>query len=403
MPYFLNSKAVWNYDLAQKTPETVIAGEFSLFNQKRQEQALLGPMGSVFLTTYFPTTGGRPEIGPLPRWTAMYLITQDDRMREIMLANADAAAAIPMHYRDDSTNSPLDLDAYPNVSTLRGTSQPALPTVLNGATPWEPDTAHQGSFAYVPYLVTGDAFFQDELSFWAAWNMTAMSPGYRSFGQGLLWEDQIRSHAWTLRALGDAARILPDAHIQKSYFRQRLSNNLEWFYQNWVVNPDRTQVPPTNTPISPYNLSISVPWQNDFLAISLSLLAENNEPRALELIQWMSGFGVGRFLAESQGFCLSKAAAYNINLKDSSNKFVSGWSQLAQLNFPGFDCTSNVEYDGYPTWAGGYAANARAMLAVTTTLGISNSRQAYDLWKSKTNGMDLDFLKDPTWAIIPRQ
>ncbi len=402
MPYFMASKAIWNYDLKLQIPETVLSAFYSQYTQSKTNQASQGPMANLMMSPYFPTTGGRLEIGPVPQWTAFYLISQDDRMKEIMLAHGDVAAAVPVHYRDESTGYPLDLDKYPNVSTLRGTSQPALPTLIDGTTIWEPDTAHQGSFAYIPYLLTGDAFYQDELSFWAAWNMTAMSPGYRSFGKGLLWEDQVRAHAWTLRALGDAARILPETHYQKAYFKQHLSNNLEWFYQNWVVNPDRTQVPPTNTPISPYGLTITVPWQNDFLAISLSLHAENDEPRAFELVKWMSDFGVGRFLAESQGFCLSKAAAYNINLKDSNGNFVTGWNALAQLNFPGFNCSTPIEYDGYPSWAGGYAANARAMLATASTIGIPNARQAYDLWKSKTTGIDSDYLNNPTWAIIPR-
>lgn len=402
MPYFMASKAIWNYDLKLNIPETVLSAFYSEYTKSKTNQTSLGPMANLMMTTYFPTTGGRIEIGPVPQWTAFYLISQDERMKEIMLAHGDVAGTVPVHYRDEATAHPLDLDKYPNVSTLRGTSQPALPAVPNGSTIWEPDTAHQGSFSYVPYLITGDAFYQEELSFWAAWNLTSMSPGYRSFGQGLLWEDQIRSHAWTMRALGDAARILPETHYQKAYFKQRLSNNLEWFYENWVVNPNRTQVPPTNTPISPYGLDITVPWQNDFLAISLSLHAENGEPRAFELVKWMSDFGVGRFLAESQGFCLSKAAAYNIKLKDSNNNFVSGWSALAKLNFPAFNCSTSIEYDGYPNWAGGYASNARTMLATTTSIGIPNARQAYDLWKSKTSGIDSDYLKNPTWAIIPR-
>lgn len=402
MPYFMASKAVANYNLALTIPEPVIAGMVEKFNQAKSAQADLGPMANLMMNAYFPTTGGRPEIGPLPKWAAMYLLTQDTRLLQILLDQAGAAAAAPIHYRDEGTDRALDLDRYPRVSTWLGTSEPALPALVNGSTIWSVDTAHQGSYSYLPYLLTGDAFYQDEIIFWGGWNLTAMSPGYRNFGQGLLWEDQVRGHAWTLRALGEVSRALPDSHPMKGYFNQRLSTNLEWFYQNWVLNPDRTRVPPTNTPISPYGLDITVPWQNDFLAITLSLHAENSEPRALELIQWMSGFGVGRFLAETQGFCLAKAAAYNIKLKDANGTFVSGWSQLAQLNFPGMDCSVPVTYDGYPSWAAGYAANARAMLAATSSIGIANARQAYDLWRSKTTEMDPDFLNDPTWAIVPR-
>ncbi|HQQ69552.1 MAG TPA: hypothetical protein PLL92_04465, partial [Alicycliphilus sp.] len=203
MPYFVASKAVWNYDLSINIPEPVLSQFYNSYTQSKAAQANLGPMANLLMTAAFWTTGGRAEIAPLPQWTAMYLISQDERMKEVMLAHADVAGAVPIHYRDESSiNQPLDLDRFPNVATLNGTSKPALPTVVNGDTIWIADTAHQGSYSYVPYLITGDAFFQDEMMFWASWNMTSRVPDYRNFGEGLLWEDQVRGQAWTMRALG---------------------------------------------------------------------------------------------------------------------------------------------------------------------------------------------------------
>jgi hypothetical protein len=400
MPYFMASKAIWNYDLNITIPETVISSYYSQYTQAKANQASLGPMANLFMTPYFPTTGGRAEIGPVPQWTAMYLVSQDERLKEVMLAHADVASSVPVHYRDESSGQPLDLDRYPNVSTLLGTSQPALPTLANATTIWVPDTAHQGSYAYVPYMVTGDAFFQEELMFWAAWNLTAMSPGYRSYGQGLLWEDQVRGQAWTMRALGEASRIVPDSHPMKAYFQKRLSNNLEWFYQNWVASP-APNVSPMGSPASPYTTQVG-PWQNDFWTIVMAQHAEADEPRAKELVNWVSKFGIGRFLNESQGFCLAKAPAYYLQMKNSSNNWITTWSELAQVNFPGVNCTDPLDYDGYPAWAGGYAANARAMLAATANVGVQNAASTYTLWKSKTPLMDSDFANNPTWAIVPR-
>ncbi|WP_238530097.1 hypothetical protein [Alicycliphilus denitrificans] len=401
MPYFMASKAIWNYDLSLSIPEAVLSDFYKQYTQAKTSQANLGPMANLMLTPAFGTTGGRPEIGPVPQWTAMYLISQDDRMKEVMLAHADAAGSVPIHYRDDSSNLPLDLDRFPNVSTWLGSSQPALPTVVNGTTIWQPDTAHQASYAYVPYLVTGDAFFQDELMYWAAWNLTAMNPAYRGAGQGLLWEDQVRGQAWTMRALGEASRIIPDTHAMKAYFQRRLSNSLEWFYQNWVVTP-AADVSPMSSPVNPYDTTTVGPWQNDFWAIVMAQHAEAGEPRAMELLNWVSKFGVGRFMNEAQGFCLAKAPAYYLQLKNSSGQWIRSWSELAQVNFPGVTCNGSLEYDGYPTWSGGYAANARAMLAAVSSLNITNAATAYTLWKSKTSSMDKDFLNNPTWAIVPR-
>ena len=131
MRYFLDSKATWNYDLSINVPEAVLAKWATDLQKLRTAQAALGPMGNAFLNPYFPSTGTRPEIGPLPRWTATYLITQDERLREVMFANADAAASVPIHYRDEKTGQVLDVVTNPKVSVLYGTSNPALPASIS--------------------------------------------------------------------------------------------------------------------------------------------------------------------------------------------------------------------------------------------------------------------------------
>ena len=57
---------------------------------------------------------------------------------------------------------------------------------------------------------------------------------------------------------------------------------------------------------------------------------------------------------------------------------------------------------GYPEWAGGYAATLRAMLAASANAGMPKARDAFDKWKAMTPKMDKDYLNDPTLAIVPR-
>ncbi|WP_367066193.1 hypothetical protein [Oryzisolibacter sp. LB2S] len=401
MPYFVASKAIWNYDLSLNIPEAVLSNFYNSFTNKKASQANLGPMANLMLQPYFPTTGGRFEIGPVPQWTAMYLVSQDDRIKEVMLAHADAAGSVPVHYRDEASSQPLDLDRHPNVSTLRGISQPTLPTVVNGTTIWTPDMGHQASFAYIPYLITGDTFYQDEVAFWAAWNISASNPAYREGGKGVLRENEVRAQAWSMRALGDASRFLPDSHAMKGYFQTRLSNNLEWYYQNWIVTP-RDDVSPMGSPVNPYGKAHVGPWQNDFWSIVMAQQAEAGEPRAIELLRWTSKFGVERFLNEDQGFCIAKAPAYFMSLKNATGQWITSWKEFAEVNLPNIKCDPSLKFDGYPEWAGGYAANARAMLATASSLDIENAATAYALLKSKTPLMDKDYTNNPTWAIIPR-
>jgi len=99
---------------------------------------------------------------------------------------------------------------------------------------------------------------------------------------------------------------------------------------------------------------------------------------------------------------LAKAPGYFLKLKNASGKWITSWSELAQVNFPGLTCDNSLEIDGYPTWSAGYAGVARAMLAAASNAGVQDAAQAYTLWKSKTPLMDKDFANDPTWAIVPR-
>jgi hypothetical protein len=402
MPYFMASKAVWNYNLALTIPESVLAADLTTLNQKRSSQSALGPMGNAMVTTYFPMTGGRDDIGPYPRWTANYLISQDSRALQVMLANADAAASVPIHYRDEGSGQPLDLDRYPNVTVGFGASNPVLPTVVNGTTIWEADSAHQASFSYVPYLVTGDAFYLDELMFWASWNIASVNPEYRGYGQGLLHENQIRGQAWAMRALGETYRALPDTHPQKSFYSSRLTGNLDWYANQYPSNPNASSLYPLNAVPKPDELQLTGPWQDDFLGIVFAHLAENGDPKAFSTLEWMSKFNVGRFNAESQGFCVAKAPGYYFTIRNSSGQPITTWGALFQQNFPGVSCTPGMPIDGSPASSGDYAANARAMLGAAANAGVQGARTTYSSWVARTPAMDADMPKNPTWAIVPR-
>jgi len=401
MPYFMASKAVWNYNLNLQIPETVLASQYSTLLQKRTEQAALGPMANVMVTPYFPMTGARPDIGPYPRWTATYLISQDDRALEVMLANADASGSVPTHYRDEQSGRPLDLDSFPSVSVRFGTSSPALPTVIDKTTIWTVDTAHQPSLVYVPYLITGDAFYQEELAFWAGWNVAAVNPGYRNYGAGLIYKDEIRAQAWAMRSVGEASRALPDAHPMKGYFTTRLSNNLDWYYNKFTTGD------PTISPLKAMEAEFTTlgnnsPWMNDYVVMVMAHLAENNEAKALEVTNSMSRFTLGRFLNDSQGFCIEKAPGYYWKIRDTNGAFLTTWKALFEMNYPGVSCSDTLAIDGYPELAVGYAASARAMMGATQNAGVADAQTAYTAWKAMTPKIDQAFASDPTWAIIPR-
>lgn len=400
MPYAMASGVIWQYNLDLKIPESRLAQEAT-----HLAAAQTGLMQPGLLTPYFGTTGGRAEIGPYPSWTALYLVTQDPRARASMLTHADLVGGVPIHYRDAATDQPLDLDRHPGVTVRFGGSSPqdALPAMADSTSIWSPDIAHQGSFSFVPYLLTGDVFHLDELMFWAAWNMNGYNPGYRGQGQGLLHSEQVRGQAWALRSLGETARALPDNHPMKGYFEKRLANNLAWYADTYRTGS--ASASPMGPLVNPYEGSTIGPWQNDFFGLVAAQLVQDGYEQARPIFEWVSRFNVGRFLQEADaGLCLAKAPAYYVTIVKTVNGQtvpIDRWRDLVELNWPGLVCQPGMAIDGYPDWGGGYAANARAMLAAAANAGHPQALQAYQTWVALTPRMDASFLQDPAWAVVP--
>jgi hypothetical protein len=407
MPYFMASKAVWNYDLSVRILESRLANRYALLNKKRVEQAALGPMANLQLTPAMGATGGRSEIGPLPLWTSMYLISQDDRAREIMMAHADASGSVTVHYRDEDTGRPVDLDTRPQVAlkVARWQSKPSLPQVVDGTTIWTPDTAHQGSLTYVPYLLTGDAYYLDEMIFWSSWTAASLNPGYRGGSAGLLNSEQVRGQAWGMRALGEVTRALPDNHAMKAYFQTRMANNLRWLHKDYVSDPNPRRSPMGAT-FDSYTGSKTSPWQGDYMAIVLAQLVENDDPLAADVLNWISRFNIGRVTSDAQGFCAARAPGYWWSVRaPNSGPFFTTWAEVMAANYKddvGTPCATMAIKEGYPLLSGGYAASIRTMLAATANVDVPGARGAFDKWKSMTPGMDKGYASDPTWAIVPR-
>jgi hypothetical protein len=401
MPYLLGTKIIWNYDLKIKISETELASALTRLRTKQQEQSALGPMANLFLTPYFPTTGGRAEIGPFPKWVANYIISQDDRALEVMLAHGDAAGAVPIHYRDEATNHVIDLDTHPKVTVRTGNSEPLLPTIASGnSTIWTADTAHQPSLAFVPYIITGDAFYLEEVMFWTGWNIAGMNPQYRGYGSGLLTSDQIRGQAWNMRSLSETIRAIPDSHPLKDYFHSRMTNNMNWYHQQYVTNANLQS--PIGAVQKPDEKHLTAPWQNDFLAIVFAQLVDDGQPQALPVLNFMSQLNVGRFINENNGFCVAKAAGYYWKIRDTENRLIDNFRTLYTTNFTSEGCDPSMPIDGYPSSANGAAAFARAMLATAVNSGVPNSTTANSIWLEKTLKMDAAFATDATWAITQR-
>src|SRR5262249_41158677 len=239
---------------------------------------LYGIMGTGALITDMSEHGGRGSLAPYPDWTARYLVYKDPAQRVFVLANGDLSGSWPVHVRESETSSNsgvgtgrfVSLNQRPTiwydqraeaagVDFIHGSPlpireytplcppPPAAPfagcqAVPAGQTRLIPDNAHVPSLAFVPYLLTGDRYYADEMMFWADYAMLRTYNGDGIRGSlGILANGEVRGYGWVMRNLADAAAYHPDAAV-RAYLSEKVLANLQWLdnyanSQDPVANP----------------------------------------------------------------------------------------------------------------------------------------------------------------------
>jgi hypothetical protein len=264
LAYMISTQAVPNWDLSKTVPSGTISGDVSNFNKSDQgptSVAAANDLGSTvggvwqaghgLWTQYIPQTGGRPEIGVFPAWYVRYLYTFDPNMYNMFIGQAAVSGYLPGHLREsitgryfdsartvDAFGRPLSLDARPTIYapdfsrvdlTASGDLIKPVGTVTTGG--WTDDIAHEPDWSYLPYLITGDWYFLEELYFHASSLLGFPAPGFGNYSRGNSWgyfpfAIQTRGQAWGLRDVAHAAFIAPDGTPEKAYFTEKLNNNI---------------------------------------------------------------------------------------------------------------------------------------------------------------------------------
>ena len=425
IPYLLASGALPNYDQA------VVPSSAALEKMRLDwHSADKGPMATPLLQKSMGAGGGRPDIGLQHAWAAMYLLSMDARAREVTLGLGDHAGAWPIHYRDRATGEAVSIEDYPyartfrlgsdsyNRSTRKHEDLPACTAPAPCATPYRPDTAHQPSLAYLPYLVTGDSYYLDELHFWANWNLLTMVPAYRGFDKGLVHRDEVRGQAWSLRTLGHAAYITPDAHLLKRYFNKVLQHNLD-YYNEQFASGKANQLGFIDARATGYavvyggptgaNTGIA-PWQDDFFTSAVGHLAEMGFTSARPILEWKARFPVGRMMAP--GFCWIDASVYALMVRPGAREpYFSSLADAWQATFRKRDgtplatkpCASRAqagEMTGYPTSQEGFPSHLQPALAMAAGTGVPQAREAWQRFINRS--VKPDYSQRPQFAIVPR-
>lgn len=433
--YLQRIGVVPTYDSRLSIPEYVLQEMNSDWSGARTRL-----MGSGLIYSYMPDGGGRPDIAPLPRWTARYLMTQDVRAKVSMMGTAEQAGSFGIHYRDRDTGLPISLDTYPSMTILGNGG--IFPSCSGSCgTPYTPDVAHQPSMSFVPYLISGDYYHLEELQFWANWNMFYW--GNHGGSQGLMVNDQVRAQAWGLRTLGHAAYITPDAHPLKAYFTAKLGNNLDWYQRNVVDSPPT----PLGYLLNPSDLGLDntfATWMDDFFTWTVGHLANLGFSAARPVFDYKAQFPVGRMT--DPGYCWILASTYWTRARDTqTNAAYQTWDDYRVGVIRSWDSNAVGPSFGYgpeafpPNMSGsqedaligaacnsqtmanilglargdmigiswsheGYPSNMQPAVAIVAERGVPNGELAWTRFDGRTVVPDsppYDYNVSPQWAIVP--
>jgi hypothetical protein len=407
------------------------------------------PLHHCDQTKRMHNTGAQAAIGPLPRWTSVYIVDPDLRAFRWMLANNDALGAYGIHYRDDATGWPISIQKHPYVTITdrayakkvaqyhnkKGANYKAdlLPSCGKRCSTHNPNTwnnAHQPAEGYVAYMVTGSYYYMEEVAFGASHNELFANEAYRGYTKGRIDRayGQVRGKAWVLREMADAAYLLPDDYPLKDEFKADVENSLsDWntkYTNNPNVNPLRLMNGGAVYKMHGHGKRNAVaPWQHNFLTWSAGHAAELGFAGAAEFRDWLAKFEIGLMTDwqtnRTQGYCWLEASAYKVQVKDSAGHWLPNYTAVYDATFPslvGLACNSSEmvramgkmqkkrwrpgKMHGYPSSPTGFPANFQIGLAAAADSGLPKAATAWNIFKLRS--VKPNYSNYPNFAVVPR-
>ncbi len=336
--YILKTGAVPQYDLSLP----VVIDKVT--HQSRVDGKLpFQPMGRGSVENSMPLVGERSDIGPLPDWAVRFLLTQDYRDKEVMLGNGRVSGTVPWHFWDDGIEDYVSVVNHPKLwLDPRGTGSyhgsDRLPSdIFDYSVNFQVDTAHQPSLNYVPFLITGDRYFADELAAQTSYTVgNVWTPNrLRSDTDDLVFFQQVRGFGWTLRTMGDAAFLLPDGSKAKLEVDQMIDNNLDWLIEVFVDGAGPWESAPRgmlaglfdnpwNDQASQDEYGTASLWMDDHVTTALGTLASRGYEKAKVVLDWQATVMAGRFISADLGMNPLNGAIYQMpttkNFDENANR-----------------------------------------------------------------------------------
>ena len=390
-------------------------------------------------------TGYQEPIGLLPEHDVLYLTANDSPqvVYDSVVRNGYSAGRYPIHYRDETTNRPLQFSAYPHLVIADGSafkdngssdSNQFTPAV-SGTVPKLWDVAHSPAVGYMAYLVTGRWYFMEECQFAATVAYLGRSDnannrdGSKGLVQTVIQGWQTRSCAWQLRTLVHALTVTPDADAGlRNEFIASVQSNIDHFFNRYVAQPNNPLgfIRPGETEID-NNIAWGDVWQQDFVtavfgyALALDLpVSTAHASRLASFFAWKAKSIVGRLGTSSDpdwwyinGFAsllfFSPPVTLIPDYVTGTGPWYSTWRQayndLAATKPAWFGSTEGVLTDAtsIDDAARAKIGNAMPALAYAVRHKVAGADAAYGRVVSATNWpmVAAEFNTYPVWSVAP--
>ena len=337
------------------------------------------------------SVGGRPELAPYPNWVAQYLTHKTSSLKAYMLAHADLSGSWSGHIAEADGQSFISLDKWPNYwLDGRAGNNPTGPNAGRGmlgggpiviGTNWGLENAHLPSLTFVPYLVTGDRYYLDQMKFWSNFTLIWSWPGnggaFRLGSKALLRGNQVRGQAWPMRNLADLSAYIPDADPWRNYFQSKLQNNLDE-YQTRGLAPNGGPLGFVNyQPSNGFpNIHQTSTWQNAYLAWALDRAMQHGFVGGAPLRDRIVNIQIKMFTSEPDWPRIEATMGYPLigTITNGVTTLVSTMKDWYALNKANpLDANNGVR-----PFAGYYGPEARMMLQIGLRQGMPGAQAALD-------------------------
>ncbi|MDR0491968.1 MAG: cellulase family glycosylhydrolase, partial [Oscillospiraceae bacterium] len=332
------------------------------------------------------------ERGLYPEWAANYIAHGTQDLKTLTLDLGELSGSYALHYTKDDPASIVTLDENPFYMPFEYAFPGDKPKNNMRGAGVRFKNSHGQSMAYIPYLVSGDRYFSDEMMFHADFAvMSTYAYTYdtdfpRNGTDGLLWNNEMRGVAWALRDVADAAYYLPDDSPYKVYFANIMNKNLETF-DEYMLN--------LNSPLGFVGFgnyfdqggSFGAPWQYAYLAWSLDRAIEQNETAAGSFMRNRLLNTLLEPITGAPGFPPEYTAGYWIRYGDVSDtrniQYYGTWKQVFDANYR--DEQGAAQPPAW--WAYGYAPEMRLAMIIAKKAGLPGAKEAYDYVMTMDDGV----------------